>query len=115
MYLTTLYFFLLVPACLAVVFLLWVLWNVTQQLSGQTNLNKKQPAISIQVSYRYTMRAWRTRADHRPLPVNNLNTEKNDVSISVERRPTLQSSSAAPGVRSSYKAALPQLAQIVRN
>ena len=64
----------LIPVGFSLAFLLWVLWNLTKQLSSHDS-TQTQPMISIQVSDRYTMRGLPERAETVPWPTRNHNSE----------------------------------------
>ena len=55
MHLTILHYLFLIPVGLALAFLLWVLWNLTTQLSGRKPADNGQPMISVGVRDRYSI------------------------------------------------------------
>lgn len=55
MQLTALQLLFLVPLGLALAFMLWVLWSLTEQLSHRNKSIDKQPMISIRVGDRYAL------------------------------------------------------------
>jgi hypothetical protein len=57
MHLTILHDFFPIPVGLALAFMLWVLWNVTKQLSGGKGTDEKQPTIAVGVRDRYSASA----------------------------------------------------------
>ena len=67
MHLTSLHLLFLIPVGLALAFMLWVLWNLTQQLAHRDESTDKQPMISIRVGDRYPSGTQPTRtrgSDH---------------------------------------------------
>ena len=69
MHLTGLHYLFLIPVGLALAFMLWVLWSLTQQLAHRDESTDKQPMISIRVGDRYSLgtQPARTRgSDHAP-------------------------------------------------
>jgi hypothetical protein len=67
----------LIPLGLALAFLLWVLWNLTEQLSSRRDSAAKQPMISIRVRDPYAMRWSPPRSETAPRPARILQTETN--------------------------------------
>jgi hypothetical protein len=57
MHLTGLHYLFLIPVGLALAFMLWVLWSLTEQLAHRNESTDKQPMISIRVGGRYSLGA----------------------------------------------------------
>jgi hypothetical protein len=57
MHLTGLHYLFLIPVGLALAFMLWVLWSLTEQLVHRNESTDKQPMISIRVGDRYSLGA----------------------------------------------------------
>gem|GEM_PF-4533846 len=55
MHLTSLHYLFLIPVGLALAFMFWVLWSLTQQLAYRNESTDKQPLISIRVGDRYSL------------------------------------------------------------
>ncbi len=55
MHLTSLDYLFLIPVGLALAFMLWVLWSLTNQLAHRNESTQKQPMISIRVGDRYSL------------------------------------------------------------
>ena len=69
MHLTGLHLLFLIPVALALAFMLWVLWSLTQQLAHRDESTDKEPMISIRVGDRYPRGTQPTRtrgSDHAP-------------------------------------------------
>jgi hypothetical protein len=55
MHLTGLHYLFLIPVGLALAFMFWVLWSLTEQLAHRNESTDKQPVISIRVGDRYSL------------------------------------------------------------
>jgi hypothetical protein len=55
MHLTLLHYLFLIPVGLALAFMVWVLWSLTEQLAHRNESTDKQPMISIRVGDRYAL------------------------------------------------------------